>query len=299
MQCHSSGLVNIAQHFPTSYEGTHACTHAILGLSSNTWHKRMPHDSPFLSVGYSVARKSRQEMIILSLPRRESFWFSLCQHENLLEAKPVDVRLRRNEGREGKSFSDLVRRKQRLVTAKQFSLPRLRSDSVVRRPWKGVQTSCHQQTTQEAKPRRENAATNLTKVVWVDARLVASAAMMTRSAPANQLIWRSTCTTRHEHSFWARASRIRYGHIQTKLTFICGFSLNPPPPPPPRWDCVKSVLVYQKNCQLAMCALPRKCAVWFCQAVLLGRRRSLRYGGDIWSFFFNDRWLLKRAKNDQ
>ena len=51
MQCHSSGLVNRVQHFPTSYEGTHACTHAILGLSSNTWHKRMPHDSPFLSVG--------------------------------------------------------------------------------------------------------------------------------------------------------------------------------------------------------------------------------------------------------
>ena len=73
LQCHSSGLVNRAQHFPTSYEGTHACTHAILGLSSNTWHKRMPHDSPFLSVGHSVARKSRQEMIILSLPRRESF----------------------------------------------------------------------------------------------------------------------------------------------------------------------------------------------------------------------------------
>ena len=46
------------------------------------------------------------EMIILTLPRRESFWFSLCQRENLLEAKPVDVRLRRNEGREGKSFSD-------------------------------------------------------------------------------------------------------------------------------------------------------------------------------------------------
>ena len=80
------------------------------------------------------------------------------------------------------------------------------------------------------KKQRENAATNLTKVVWVEARLVASAAMMTRSAPASQLIWRSTCTTRHEHSFWPRASRIRYGHIQTKLTFICGFSLNPPPP---------------------------------------------------------------------
>ena len=61
MQCHSRGLVNSAQHFPTSYECTHACTHAILGLSSNTWHKRMPHDSPFLSsVGHSVAHASRQ-----------------------------------------------------------------------------------------------------------------------------------------------------------------------------------------------------------------------------------------------
>ena len=31
MQCRdSSGLVNSAQHFPTSYEGTHACTHAML-----------------------------------------------------------------------------------------------------------------------------------------------------------------------------------------------------------------------------------------------------------------------------
>ena len=36
--------------------------------------------------------------------------------------------------------------------------------------------------------KEENAATNLTKVVWVDARLVASAAMMTRSAPDSQLI---------------------------------------------------------------------------------------------------------------
>ena len=63
MQCHSRGLVNSVQQFSTSYEGTHACTHAILGLSltsSNTWHKRMPHDSLFLSVGHSVARKSRQ-----------------------------------------------------------------------------------------------------------------------------------------------------------------------------------------------------------------------------------------------
>ena len=171
------------------------------------------------------------EMIILTLPRRESFWFSLCQQENLLEAKPVDVRLHRKEGREGKSFSDLVRRKQRLVTAKQFSLPRICSDSVVRRPWKGAQTSCHQQTTQEAKRKCCHELDERFRVVWVDARLVASAAMMTRSAPAIQLIWRSTCTTRHEHSFWARSSRIRYGHIQTKLTFICGFSLTPPPLP--------------------------------------------------------------------
>ena len=29
---------------------------------------------------------------------------------------------------------------------------------------------------------------------------------------------------------WACASRIPYGHIQTKLFFICGFSLNPSPP---------------------------------------------------------------------
>ena len=31
---------------------------------------------------------------------------------------------------------------------------------------------------------------------------------------------------------WACASRILYSHIQTKLTFVCGFSLNLPPPPP-------------------------------------------------------------------
>ena len=232
MQCHSRGLVNSAQHFTTSYEGTHARTHA------NPWpvleHMAQTHASRltiFICWAFSCTQVP-SEMIILTLPRRESFWFSLCQRENLFQAKPVDVRLRRNEGREGKSFSDLVRRKQRLVTAKQFSLPRLRSDSVCRRPWKGAQTSCHQQH----KSKEENAATNLTKVVWVDARLVASAAMMTRSAPASQLIWRSTCTTRHEHSFWARGSRIRYGHIQTKLTFICGFSLNPPPPPPPAFS---------------------------------------------------------------
>ena len=86
-------------------------------------------------------------MITVTLPRRESSWFSLCQREYLLEeAKQVDVRPR-TEGREGKSFSDLVQRKQRLVTAKQFFFARLHSDSVVRRPWKSAQTSCHHQTT--------------------------------------------------------------------------------------------------------------------------------------------------------
>ena len=152
MQCHSRCLVNSAQHFPTSYEGTHACTHAC-----NPWpvleHMAQTHGSRltiFICWAFSSAQVP-SEMIILTLSRRESFWFSLCQRENFLEAKPVDMRLRRKEGREGKSFSDLVRRKQRPVTAKQFSLPRLRSDSVVRRPWKGAQTSCHQQTTQEAK----------------------------------------------------------------------------------------------------------------------------------------------------
>ena len=47
----------------TSQQVTKVHKHAhmqILGLSSNTWHKHMPHDSPFLSVGHSVARKSRQ-----------------------------------------------------------------------------------------------------------------------------------------------------------------------------------------------------------------------------------------------
>ena len=76
----------------------------------------------FICWAFSCAQVP-SEMIILTLPRRESFWFSLCQRENLFQAKPVDVRLRRNEGREGKSFSDLVLRKQRLVTAKSFLFP--------------------------------------------------------------------------------------------------------------------------------------------------------------------------------
>ena len=190
MQCHSSGLVNSAQHSNKlrRYARMHTC---------NPWpeHMAQTHASRltiFICWAFSSGAKSRQEMIILFLPRRESFWFSLCQRENLLEAKLVDVRLRRNEGSEGKSFSDLVRRKQRLVTAKQFSLPRLRSDSVVSSSLEGAQTSCHQQTTQEAKPRRGKCCHELDEgclAFWVDARLVASAAMMTRSAPASQLIW--------------------------------------------------------------------------------------------------------------
>ena len=60
MECHSRGLVTGSTSQKVTAEGTQACTHAILGLSSNTWNQRMPHDSPFLSVRHSVACKSRQ-----------------------------------------------------------------------------------------------------------------------------------------------------------------------------------------------------------------------------------------------
>ena len=165
-------------------------------LSSNTWHKRMPHDSPFLSVGHSVARKSRQR------------WSSLCQGENLsdsrsanarisLKQRPVDVRLRRNEGREaGKELFRLGAEKAtssdcKTVFSSQTTQRQCCSSSLEGR-------SDFMSPAKHTRSKEENAATNLTKVVWVDARLVASAAMMTRSAPASQLVWtwRSTCTTR-------------------------------------------------------------------------------------------------------
>ena len=148
MQCLSMGLVNSAQHFPTSYEDTCACTHASLEHMAQTHPSRL---NIFICWAFSCT-DDPSEMIIFTLPSRESFWSSLCQRENILqEAKQFYVRVRRNEGREGKSFSDFVRRKQRLVASKQFSLPKLRTDSVVRRPWNCAQTSCHQQTTQEAR----------------------------------------------------------------------------------------------------------------------------------------------------
>ena len=88
---------------------------------THTWpvleHMAQTHASRltiFICWAFSCAQVPSE--MILTLPRRESFWFSLCQRENLFEAKPVDVRLRRNEGREGKSFSDLVRRKQSLAS---------------------------------------------------------------------------------------------------------------------------------------------------------------------------------------
>ena len=230
MQCHSRCLVNSSQHFPTSYEGTHACT---LGLSDHMAQTHASRLTIFICWAFSRAQVP-SEMIILTLPRRKSFWFSLCQRENLFEAKPVDVRLRRNEGREGKSFFRLGGEKAtssdcKTVFSSQTTQRQSCSSSLEGRS-DFVSPANHRRS------KEENAATNLTnplKVVWVDAWLVASAAMMTRSAPASQLIWRSTCTTRHERS-WARATRIWYGHIQTKLTFICGFSLNPPPPPHPQ-----------------------------------------------------------------
>ena len=109
------------------------------------------HHLFFICWAFSSAQVPSRDDNSHSAKARIFLFLALGQRENLLETKPVDVRLRRKEGHEGKSFSDLMRRKQRLVTAKQFSLPRLRSDSVVRRPWKGAQTSCHQQTTQETK----------------------------------------------------------------------------------------------------------------------------------------------------
>ena len=259
MQCHSCGQQRAA--LPNkSYEGTHACTHVILGLCSNTWHKGMPRDSPFFICWAFSSAQVPSEMIILTLPRRESFWFSLCQPENPLEEKPVDVRLRNNEGRKGKSFSDLVRRKHRLVTAKQFSLPRLRSDSVVRRPWKGAQTSCHQQTTQEAKRKMLPRTWRIEGCLgWCTTR---GQRRNDDAHPASQLIWKSTCSARHEHSFWARASRIQYGHIQTKLTFICGFSLTPPPPPAAlsSWHIKRST----------SCASAKDRAPWLCSTRPIG-----------------------------
>ena len=84
----------------------YARMHTCKSLASVLEHmaQRMPHDSPFFICWAFSHAQVLSEMIILTLPRRESFWFSLCQRENLLEVKPVDVRLRRNEGREGKSF---------------------------------------------------------------------------------------------------------------------------------------------------------------------------------------------------
>ena len=170
------------------------------------------------------------EMIILTVPRRESFWFSLCQRENLLEAKPVDVRLRRKEGREGKSFSDLVRRKQRLVTATENSFLFPDYAATVLFVVLGRALRLHV-TSKPHKRQRENACHELDEgcLGWCATR--GQRRNDDAQRPSQPADWRSTCTTRHEHSFWARASRIRYGHIQTKLTFICGFSLNPPPPP--------------------------------------------------------------------
>ena len=105
--------------------------------------------------------------------------------------------------------------------------------------------------------------------------------MMTRSAPASQLIWRSTCTTRHEHSFWARASRIRYGHIQTKLTYICGFSLNPPPPSPQL-----SPLSLSHNLQKLVALKEKRQIILSCPC-----RLSRLCSFQLW-FFFNSLYLF-------
>ena len=76
IQCHSRGWSTARS---TSQQVTKTRTHAhiviiILGLSPNTWHKRMPHDSPFFFICWAFSSaQGPSEMIILTLPRRESF----------------------------------------------------------------------------------------------------------------------------------------------------------------------------------------------------------------------------------
>ena len=214
------------------YARMHTCN---LGLSSNTWHKRMPHDSPFLSVGHSVARKSRQEMIILSLPRRKSFWFSPLPTRESPWSKASrrppsqEWRTRRKElfrlGAQTATSGDCKTVFSSQTTQRQCCSSSLEERSDFMSPANHTRSKASKR---KMLPRTWRRLFGLMRDSWPALRWWRAAPQ-----PAGQLIWRSTCTARHEHSFWARASRIRYGHIQTKLTFICGFSLNPPPPPPP------------------------------------------------------------------
>ena len=138
------------------------------------------------------------------------------------------------KGSKGRSFLDLVWRKQRLVTAKQFSIPRLCND-IVRRPWKGAQTSSS--PANQTRSKVQNAAT---KAVCRVHRMRDRG--QRRDDDAQRLSQNAADLKEHvQHTSWtcqwACASRIRSGPIQTKPVFNCGFSLYPPPPPQPPAGC--------------------------------------------------------------
>ena len=207
-QLHLSLSLSLSQQV-TKVPRMHTC---------NPWPVLSAHDSPFLSV-FSGAQVP-SEMIILSL-----FLILALSPWSKTNRRPPsqERRTRRKElfrlGAEKATSSDCktaVFSSQ--TTQRQWCSSSLEGRSDFLSP--ANHTSCKKQ--------RENAATNLTKVVWVDARLVASAAMMTRSAPASQLVWRSTCTTRHEHSFWARASRIRYFLTNTPTPVNISITMSSP-----------------------------------------------------------------------
>ena len=133
-------------------------------------------------------------------------------------------------GREGKELFRLGAEKATSSDNKQLSLPRLRRDSVSRRPWKGGQTS----RSPENHTRRceQKTATVLREVVC----RVASPAIMT-AAPQPAYSWFEGARAAHVINILV-SMRIKdhpTGVIQTKLAFICGFSPTPPPPPGRAW----------------------------------------------------------------
>ena len=171
-------------------------------------------------------------MIILTLTRRESPWFSLYQRENLLdEAKLVDVRLRRNERTQRKELFGLGVEKATSSDCKTVSLPRL-CNNIVRRPWKGAQTSSS--PANQTRSKVQNAATKaVCRVHQMRDR------GQRRDDDAQCLSQNATDLKEHvQHTSWtcqwACASRIPSGPIQTKPVFNCVFSLYPPPPPTSR-----------------------------------------------------------------
>ena len=93
--------------------------------------------------------------------------------------------------------------------------------------------ACHQQTTQEAKSKMlQRTWRRLFGLMRLDLgpgqRHDDDAQRPSQPADLKKHVHHTSWTY-----LWGCTSMIPYGHNQTKLTFICGFSLNPPPPPPP------------------------------------------------------------------